>query len=58
MTSKNGKRTFWTRVTDVTMAGDDQTPDFLIGLKIRFSGWCWSRISRPFYNGFHWTDRS
>ena len=58
MTSKNGKRTFWTLMTDITMANDSQTPDFLIGLKIRFSSWCWSRIGNPWYDGYRWTDRS
>ncbi len=58
MEKTNGKRTFWTLVTDVAMSGDNQCPEFMWGIKFRLSGWCFDRIGSAFFDGSHWRDRS
>ena len=59
MTSKNGKRTFWTWMTDIAGTAENHTPvEAVIPFMVRVYGFCWSRIQNPFYNGSYWTSRS
>lgn len=60
MKNQASKRTLWTRLADYSFRVGSLVPSVRWRLfwECQLSGYFYSKIRQPFYNGHHWTDRS